>query len=70
MDSFLYRVAASYYKNHKENLKDFTFVFPNRRAGLFFQKYLSNITDKPLFSPEIITIESCFLQASKLQLAD
>ena len=37
---------------------------------MFFQKYLSEVTEKPLFFPEIITIESCFLQASNLELAD
>lgn len=70
MNSFLYRIASTYYQHHQNKLNAFTFVFPNRRAGLFFQKYLSEITEKPLFSPEIITIESCFLQASNLELAD
>lgn len=70
MNSFLYRIASIYYQHHQDKLNTFTFVFPNRRAGLFFQKYLSEVTEKPLFSPEIITIESCFLQASNLELAD
>jgi len=70
MNSFLYRIASTFYQHHQDKLNAFTFVFPNRRAGLFFQKYLSEITKKPLFSPEIITIESCFLQASNLELAD
>ena len=70
MNSYLYRVAATYYQNHPDDLNTFTFVFPNRRAGLFFQQYLSEIADIPLFSPEIITIDTCFVQASGLQLAD
>ncbi len=70
MDSFLYRVASIYYQHYKENLNDFTFVFPNRRAGLFFQKYLAEIIEKPLFSPQITTIDSCFTLASDLQLTD
>ena len=70
MNSFLYRVAAIYFSHHKHDLNSFTFVFPNRRAGLFFQRYLSEIADVPLFSPEIITIESCFIEASGLEVAD
>lgn len=70
MNSFLYRIATAYYRNHSHDLNTFTFVFPNRRAGLFFQQYLSEITDIPLFSPEITTIDNCFVQASGLQLAD
>jgi hypothetical protein len=68
MNSFLYRIASTYYQHHQDKLNAFTFVFPNRRAGLFFQKYLSEIIEKPLFSPEIITIEFCVLQASNLEL--
>ncbi|MDD4428156.1 MAG: PD-(D/E)XK nuclease family protein [Paludibacter sp.] len=70
MNSFLHRIAAEYYHHHKNDLSSFTFVFPNRRAGLFFQKYLYEIADVPLFSPAIITIESCFTESSGLQLAD
>lgn len=70
MNSFLYRIAQTYYTHQKESISNFTFVFPNRRAGLFFQKYLSQIAEKPIFSPEIITINDCFSMASSLQPAD
>lgn len=70
MKPFLYRVAEVFYQNHNSNINTFTFVFPNRRAGLFFQKYLSQLIDKPLFSPDIITINDCFVIASPLQKAD
>lgn len=70
MNSFLYRVAAVFYQHYENKINTRTFVFPNRRAGKFFQKYLSQISDKPLFSPEIITIEECFFAASKLRVTD
>jgi len=70
MNSFLYRVAEAFYTNEREQLSKITFVFPNRRAGLFFRKYLSELTDKPFFSPEILTINECFASASTLQPAD
>ena len=46
------------------------FVFPNRRTGLFFQKYLSEVSEKPLFSPTILTINDLFVQLSGKQAAD
>lgn len=70
MASFLYRIAQTYYTERKENISSLTFVFPNRRAGLFFQRYLSEIAAKPLFSPEILTINECFASASQWQPAD
>lgn len=70
MNSFLYRVAETYYNTYRGQLSDYTFVFPNRRAGLFFRMHLSQLAEKPLFSPEIITINDCFATASSLQTAD
>jgi hypothetical protein len=70
MNSFLYRVAATFYQHYENEINTITFVFPNRRAGIFFQKYLSQIVDKPIFSPEIVTIDECFFAASELQTGD
>ena len=39
-------------------------------AGLFFQKYLSEISDKPIFSPTVLTINDLFVQLSGKQPAD
>jgi Fe-S-cluster formation regulator IscX/YfhJ len=70
MNSFLYRIAQTYYSARKESISDLTFVFPNRRAGLFFQRYISEIAAIPIFSPEILTINECFSMASQWQTAD
>jgi len=70
MNSFLYRIAQVYYSEFKEEISNLTFVFPNRRAGLFFQRYISEIAAKPIFSPEIVTINECFAAASHWQTAD
>ena len=70
MNSFLYRIAQVYYSEYQENISDLTFVFPNRRAGLFFQRYISEIAARPVFSPEIVTINECFAAASHWQTAD
>ena len=40
MTPFLYRLAQRFYNRYKNTLHEHTFVFPGRRAGIFFQKYL------------------------------
>ncbi len=70
MNSFLHRIAQIYFNHHGADVSQFTFVFPNRRAGLFFQKHLSVIAGQPIFSPEIITINDCFASATSWQTAD
>jgi len=70
MNSFLYRIAKTYYAQKQSDISNFTFVFPNRRAGLFFQRYIAEVAQKPVFSPEIVTINECFSAASTWQTAD
>jgi Fe-S-cluster formation regulator IscX/YfhJ len=60
MTPFLYKIANIFFGQYGDRLYTCTFVFPNRRAGLFFQKYLSEIAGKPLFSPTILTIQELF----------
>ena len=67
---FLHRLAKAFYTEHKADIRKFTFVFPNRRAGLFFRKYLMEFIEKPIFSPEIITVNDCFFNASTRKAAD
>lgn len=70
MTPFLYRIAQTFYSQYGENLYQHTFVFPNRRAGLFFQKYLAEISGRPLFSPQVITINEFIEQLSNYQQVD
>jgi hypothetical protein len=64
MKHFLHRVAAIYFEKHAHEINHFTFVFPNRRAGLFFQQYLAKVANRPFFSPAILTIEQWFENSS------
>ena len=70
MNSFLYRVAQTFHSHYQEDISSLKLVFPNHRAGLFFQHYLGEVVGKPLFSPEILTINECFAMASDWQSAD
>ena len=70
MKPFLYQVASLFYSKYGAEVSRLAFVFPNRRTGLFFQKYLSEVSEKPLFSPTILTINDLFVQLSGKQTAD
>ena len=59
-----------FYQQYGAEIHRLAFVFPNRRAGLFFQKYLSEISEKPLFSPSVLTINDLFMQLSGKHTAD
>lgn len=70
MSQFLYSVAQAFYTRKGESIKDYTFIFPSRRAELFFIKYLSQISNKPIFSPTTITIDDFISQLSGYAAAD
>lgn len=70
MTPFLYKVAELFLKEYGSDLYKHTFVFPNRRAAMFFQKYLAEIAEKPLFSPSTLTIQELFSSFSSFQQAD
>lgn len=73
MEHFLELAARDLYNNYsdpKTGLSDITVVFPNRRARLFFDEYLSRLADRPIWSPRYVTIEELFHSRSKLRVAD
>ena len=70
MTPFLEQLAERYYHTYGEELSEFAFVFPNRRAGLFFRKALAKVANKPLFAPGIVAINDLFLKESTLLQAD
>ena len=64
MTPFLYRIAQTFYQRYGAEISRLAFVFPNRRSGVFFQKYLAEVSDKPLFSPRVITINDLMTELS------
>ncbi len=74
MERFLSQCAKYIYKKHPENLQDICLVFPNRRAGAFFNSYLQKTIQKPVIAPLNITVNelisgfSGLQQGEKLQL--
>ena len=70
MAPFLKQVAEFLYSNYPLELSDYCLVFPGRRAGVFFTAYLNDIVEKPILSPEIITINEFVSSMTDLQQAD
>lgn len=70
MKQFLYSVAETFYHRAGDNIRNYAFVFPNRRAGIFFGKYLGDIARKPIFSPQIFTISDFFTSLSPYDPVD
>ncbi|MBE9468272.1 MAG: PD-(D/E)XK nuclease family protein [Bacteroidetes bacterium] len=70
MNGFLYSVSDFLYNKYEQKISDFTIVFPNRRAGVFFTKYLSQVSEKTMWMPQIFTINEFAQKLSNLQLAD
>jgi len=60
MTYFLEHIAHSLYKEFGNTLNRHCLVFPNRRAGLYFLKYLAVRIEKPIWTPSIITINDLF----------
>ena len=65
---FLSQIAECFYCNEKEHISNYAFVFPNKRAGIFFKKYLAEIIEQPLFTPRIVAINDFFLQYTPLKV--
>lgn len=61
MIPFLKETAQQLLESGRD-LKDLQVVLPNRRAGLFFTKYLGELIKQPVWMPEVITIEQLVYQ--------
>ncbi len=61
---------VSYAIKHFERLEDLQIIFPNRRAGLFFQKALGKAVGRPTWSPEIKSLEDFICDYDSLQVSD
>lgn len=71
MTPFLRRVAEHYYQIYGSDIGQLSFVFPSRRALLFFTRYLAELADRPIFAPRCTTINDFVLSlAPELRVLD
>ena len=60
---FLEAVAARY--AGRKSLERTCFVFPNRRSGTFFKRYLGIRAKEPIFVPHVLTIDELFARIAQ-----
>ncbi|MBS1545287.1 MAG: PD-(D/E)XK nuclease family protein [Bacteroidetes bacterium] len=65
MKPFLKELAEKMVKE-RTTLDELTFIFPNRRAALYFEHHLAQSLEKPKWAPRLFSIEEYFRKESKL----
>ncbi len=68
--NFLELMAEKLVKEHGNDLHDVMLVFPNKRSGLFFRKYLSQKISRVSFAPEILDLNDFIYSLSPLKESD
>jgi ATP-dependent helicase/nuclease subunit B len=69
MTTFLSSIVRDLLSEH-EDLSGFTFILPGKRAGAFLRNEISKQIVKPVFSPEILSIEEFSEKISGLTTLD
>ncbi len=70
MKNFLRNVTEDILSKFGDDLSDVAVVFPNRRAKLYMNRYITEIADKPLFSPCYMSISELFSSKTSRVAAD
>ncbi|MBF1537550.1 MAG: PD-(D/E)XK nuclease family protein, partial [Prevotella salivae] len=70
MKSFLQYVAEDILHKYGTDLSRITIIFPNKRASLFLNEELVRLSNKPLWSPNYLTISELFRAHSSKSVGD
>lgn len=70
METFLKIVATDLYNKKGSDLSKVAVIFPNKRAGLFFNEHLAEMSAKPIWSPAYLSISELYEQLSTLKKGD
>ena len=70
MMDFLERVAYELRTAYGDDMVSQRVVLPSRRAGLYLAKYLSQLSDRPQWSPVMLTVSELFQSLTELRPAD
>lgn len=70
METFLQLVAKDLYIKSEKDLSRTAVVFPNKRAGLFFNEYLATQSESPIWSPAYLSISELLESLSSLKKGD
>lgn len=67
---FLGKVAYELRENHGKEMDRQIVVLPSRRAGLYLSRFLARLSDKPQWSPMMLTVNELFHSFTDLRPAD
>jgi CRISPR/Cas system-associated exonuclease Cas4 (RecB family) len=70
MQSFLDKLANEILNEHGDNISGLCIVFPSRRAGIYFKKYLAEKLRIPIWAPSVYSIEDFVQELSPYIIAD
>ncbi|MCC7159125.1 MAG: PD-(D/E)XK nuclease family protein [Ignavibacteria bacterium] len=70
MKPFLKKLAKELHESYGKEISGIQIVFPSRRAGLYFKKYLSEEIGEPIWSPVTCGISEFIKENSELLIAD
>jgi len=70
MKPFLQLVAEDLYQRFGSDLSRTAVIFPNKRASLFLNEHLAQISSTPVWAPRYLTISDFFLSLSDKVVAD
>lgn len=67
---FLKSVSQDLLRRFGYNMSDVTVVFPGKRARLFMNQYLAQLSDRPVWAPQYKTIDELFCELSPYTKTD
>lgn len=67
---FLEKVVDYSIEKYGKDLENVKLIFPNRRAATYVKDYFAKKIDKPIFAPQIFSIEEFISAFSKVDIAD
>jgi ATP-dependent helicase/nuclease subunit B len=67
--SFLYKISKILLSKYEYSLSDLVIVLPSRRSSVFLIKELSQLISKPVWLPEMYSIEDFFFTINNLKRA-
>lgn len=70
MEKFLQKLASEIAQRNPESFRRICIVFPNRRASLYFRHHFARCFDKPVWLPELFSLEDFVMKHSGLTTAD
>ena len=70
MKKFINKIAETIYASKRDTLEELCIVLPSKRAGTFFKQALADLSEVPLWMPEIYAIEEWLEEISGFTILD